>query len=60
MSGTIPPNFDLGFSTGDERWGENTSFQMIQNRLKGFLRTNSTLQPLSNSERRETRLTSTT
>ena len=22
MSGTIPPNFDLGFSTGDERWDE--------------------------------------
>ena len=22
MSGTIPPNFVLGFSTGDERWGE--------------------------------------
>ena len=27
MSGTIPPNFDLGFSTGDERWDEKQFFK---------------------------------
>ena len=36
MSGTIPPNFDLGFSTGDERWGEIQLFIWFRIGLKVF------------------------